>query len=108
MSTYLGCNCPRSTDDGFASLLDTNLGLISAAGSAFLILYNAALMVTRRKRSLIDIPKLLKGTVCPNIRIVIGINLLGKVVMWSQMSDFFRAELSLEDFSQLSLKSVCQ
>ena len=89
MSTYLGCNCPRSTDDGFASLLDTNLGLISAAGSAFLILYSAALMVTRRKRSLIDIPKLLKGTVCPNIRIVIGINLLGKVVMWSQMSDFF-------------------
>ena len=92
MSTNrMSCNCPRSTDaaGGLANLLDGNLGLISAAASAFLILYSAALMVTRRKRSLIDIPKLLKGTVCPNIRIVIGINLLGKVVMWSQMSDFF-------------------
>ena len=42
------CNCAGSN---LAEVLDGNLGLISAAGSAFLILYTAALMVTRRKRS---------------------------------------------------------
>ena len=66
MSTNrMSCNCPRSTDaaGGLANLLDGNLGLISAASSAFLILYSAALMVTRRKRSVgFDIPILLKGT----------------------------------------------
>ena len=36
------CNCAASSLGDLAEVLDGNLGLISAAGSAFLILYTAA------------------------------------------------------------------
>ena len=48
------CFCPKSDEGGggLGGLLEGNLGLLAAAGSAFLILYTTALNVMRKKRSL--------------------------------------------------------
>ena len=58
-----GCFCPKTGDDGggLGGFFDGNLGLLAAAGSAFLILYTTALNVMRRKRSITS--KVLKGKI---------------------------------------------